>query len=62
MLSNTPRLNFSYLKIINILHTRYQPKIMGYILKKQVKEQVCLCSWDFPENQENEDENEKIIT
>ena len=32
-LSNTPRLNFHYLKIIRFLHPCYQPKIMGDILK-----------------------------
>ena len=32
-LSNTPRLNFYYLKIIRFLHPCYQPKIMGDILK-----------------------------
>ena len=37
MLSNTLRLNFCYLKIIQILHQRYHPKIIGYILKKKRK-------------------------
>ena len=29
MLSNILKLNFCYLKIIHILHTRYYPKIIG---------------------------------
>ena len=37
MLSNTLRLNFSYLKIIHILHPCYYPKIIGHILKKKLK-------------------------
>ena len=42
MLSDTLRLNFCYLKVIHILYTRYHPKIIGHILKKQAKEQVGL--------------------
>ena len=34
MLSNTIRLNFDYLKIINILHPNYHPKIIGHTQKK----------------------------
>ena len=34
-LSNTQRLNFSYLAIIYILHLRYHQKIMGNILKNK---------------------------
>ena len=37
MLSNTPKLNFSYLTIIHILHLRYCSKIMGHILKTKQK-------------------------
>ena len=37
MLSNTLRLNFYYLKIIHTLHLRYNPKIMGHILKNKQK-------------------------
>ena len=37
MLSNTLRLNFCYLKIIHILHPRYHPKIIAYILKNKQK-------------------------
>ena len=60
MLSNTLRLNFCYLKIIHILHPRYHPKIIGDILKKEAKEHLCLYSWDYRINHnENEDENEK---
>ena len=33
LLNNTLRLNFCYLKIIYILHSRYHPKIKGHILK-----------------------------
>ena len=37
-----PRLNFYYLKIIQILHWRYHPKIIGHILKKKQKNKyVC---------------------
>ena len=43
MLSNTLRLNFCYLKIIHILHTRYHPWITGHILKaKQKNKYVCI--------------------
>ena len=37
MLSNTLRLKFSYLKIIQIPHPRYHPRIMGHILKNKQK-------------------------
>ena len=48
------------MKIIPILHARYHPKIIGHILKKWPKEQVCLYSWDYTINHnENEDENEQ---
>ena len=48
------------MKIIQILHLRYHPRIIGYILKKQAKEQVCLYSWDYTiDHNENEDGNEK---
>ena len=44
------------MKIIQILHLRYHPRIIGYILKKQAKEQVCLYSWDYTiDHNENED-------
>ena len=33
MLSNTLKLKFFYLKIIQILHSSYHPKITGYIPK-----------------------------
>ena len=43
MLSNTPRLNFSYLKIIHILHSCYHPKTIGHVLKiKEKKASVSL--------------------
>ena len=46
----TPWLNFGYLKIIYILHSRCQPKLIVHILiNKQKKKYVC----------KNEDENEK---
>ena len=33
---------------------------MGHILKKQEKEQMCLCSWDYTINRnENKEENKK---
>ena len=42
-LSNTLRLNFSYLKIIRILHPHYHPKIIGHILKNKEKNKfVCI--------------------
>ena len=56
MLSNTLRLNFWYLEIIHILHIRYHPKIMGQILKRQAKEQMCLYLLDYTINIENEDD------
>ena len=36
------RLNFCYLKIIHIFHTRYHPEIMGHILKSLQKNK-CVC-------------------
>ena len=43
ILSNTLRLNFWYLKIIGILHPRYNPKIIGHVLKKSQKNKyVCI--------------------
>ena len=42
MLSNTPRLNFCYLKIIRILHQRYHAKAIGHILKNKQKSK-CVC-------------------
>ena len=42
MLSSTLRLSFCYLKIIHIIHPRYQPKIIGYILKNKQKNK-CFC-------------------
>ena len=47
MLSNTLRLNFCYLKIIHILHSRYCLKIIGHILK--ISKRTSL-SWDFTIN------------
>ena len=50
ILSNTLRLKFCYLKIVDIFHSRFHPKIIVHILKnKQKTKYVC----------ENEDENEK---
>ena len=37
MLSNTLRLNFSYLIIIHILHPHYHRNIIGHILKNKQK-------------------------
>ena len=42
MLSNTLRLDFSYLKIIDILRPRYHSKIRGNILKNKQKH-TCVC-------------------
>ena len=43
MQSNTPKLNFCYLKIIHILHLCYHPKMLGHILKnKQTIKCVCI--------------------
>ena len=42
MLSNILRLNFSYLKIIHIFHSRYHPKIIGHILKNKQKSKRLL--------------------
>ena len=42
MLSNTLRLNFCFLKMIQILHPRYHPKKMGHILKNKQKNK---CVW-----------------
>ena len=35
MPSNTLRQNFSYLKVVHILHSRYHPKIIVHILKNK---------------------------
>ena len=57
-LSNTPRLNFCYLKIICFLHPGNHPKIID-VLKNVKKKQVCLFSWSYMINDnENEAENE----
>ena len=40
--SNTLWLNFFFLKIIHILHTRYRSKMMGHILKSKQKNK-CVC-------------------
>ena len=37
MLSNTLRLSFIYLTIIHIPHPRYDPKLIGHILKNKQK-------------------------
>ena len=43
MLSNTPRLNFYYLKIIHILHPHYHPKITEHPLKNEQNNMyVCI--------------------
>ena len=42
MLSNTLRVKVCYLKIINILHTCYHPKISVSILKNEQKNK-CVC-------------------
>ena len=47
MLSNTLRLNFTYLKIIYILYPRYHLKTNGYILKKKQKSKRGLYSRDY---------------
>ena len=41
-LSNTLRLGFYYLKIIDILHTRYHARIIGHVLKNKQKKK-CAC-------------------
>ena len=41
-LSNTLRLNFCGLKIVNFLHPRYHTKI-AEDLQKMCHKQVCLC-------------------
>ena len=44
---------------IHILHWRYHPQMVGFILKIR-KEQVCLYSWDCMINHsESDDEKEK---
>ena len=42
MLSNTLRWNFCYLRIIYILHPRYHPNIIRYILKNKQRN-MCIC-------------------
>ena len=60
MLSSTLRLKFCYLKIIHIVHTSYHLKIIRHIPKNLAKEQVCLYSWDYAINHnENEGIKEK---
>ena len=51
-------MNFFYLKIIHILHQRYDPKVIEHILKNK-QNSMCLYSWDYTINHnENENENE----
>ena len=58
MLSNTLRLNFYYLKIIQILRPRYHPKIIGHILKsKQKSKCVCIHTTNLNENEDGKNEN-----
>ena len=57
-LSNTQRLNFCYLKIICFFHPRYQPKIIGNILKFVQKTSTSVLDYMINGN-ENEAENEK---
>ena len=58
MLSNTLRLNFCYLKLINTLHSHYHPKIIGHILKNKQKNK-CLYWGNYTINHnENEDGKE----
>ena len=63
MVSNTLRLNFCYLKIIDILHSRYHPTIIGHILKNKQKNK-CVCINEIIRLIviENENENKKQIT
>ena len=42
MLRKTLRLNFSYLKIIHILHQRYHAKVTGHILKNKQKNKFVI--------------------
>ena len=42
MLSNTPRLNFCYFKIIHIFRQQYDPKIIEHIIKNKQKNK-CAC-------------------
>ena len=60
MLSNTLRLSFCYLKIINILHPRYHPNKKIKYSKKEAEEHVCLHSWYYAINH-TEDENVDYI-
>ena len=63
MLSNTLKLNFSHLKIINTLHPCCYPKIIGHILNNTQKN-ICVCMHKILmiNHNENKDENEKKIT
>ena len=59
MLSNSLRLNFCYFKIIHFLHPRYYSKIIGDILKKCTKKQVCLFERNYMiKDNENEAKTE----
>ena len=62
MLRNTLRLNFWHLEIICILHSHYQPRIIGHILKNKLEEkQQQKKQYDYMINRnKNEDENEKL--
>ena len=53
-------LNFSFLKIIRVLHPRYHPKIIRHTLKNKQKN-MYVCIHEIMRH-ENEDENEKQIT
>ena len=49
--------------IIHILHSQYQPKVIGHILKKGKRnlcQYLCVSIWNYMINHsENDDENEK---
>ena len=63
MLSNSLRLNFFFFKIVHFLHPRYHPAIIGDILKKYTKKQVCLFKQNYmTKDNENKAKNEKQIT
>ena len=60
MLRNTPRLNFLLFENCSHSSSTLSTKYNRTYSKKYAQEQVCLYSWDYTINDnENEDENEK---
>ena len=58
-LSNTLRLNFSYLNVIHFLYAYYQSKLIWDILKNMQKTSVFVLMWLYLNFNENKGDNAK---